>query len=193
MSGARQAGAWVGQVLAWAVTLSVLAALAVAVVGPRVAGGTPYAVLTGSMRPDLGPGALDVVRPTPIDEIGIGDVITFQLESGKPTVVTHRVVGVGMSVDGERVLETKGDDNEVVDPEPVREVQVKGKLWYSVPYLGHVNTLLTSGQRQWAVYGVAALLLGYAALMWGGAARDRRRREPVAEEVEHATHASASS
>jgi signal peptidase len=193
MSWARRLGARVGHVLAWAVTLSVIAALAVAVVVPRAAGGTPYAVLTGSMRPDLGPGTLVVVRPTPVDEIGIGDVVTYQLESGKPTVVTHRVVGVGVAVDGERVLQTKGDANEVVDPEPVREVQVKGKLWYSVPYLGHANTFLTSDQRQWAVYGIAALLLAYAALMWGGAALDRRRRRTVVVEEADDAYASASS
>jgi signal peptidase I len=191
MSGARRTGELVGHVLAWAFTLSVLAVLTAAVVVPRVTGGTPYAVLTGSMRPDLGPGTLVVVRPTPIEEIAIGDVITYQLDSGKPTVVTHRVVGVGVDAEGRRVVQTQGDANEAFDPEPVREVQIKGELWYSVPRLGHLHGVLTGQERQWAVYVVALLLLGYAALAWGGALRDRLRGRPekLEEEDDDATYA----
>lgn len=194
MSGARTAGAWVGQVLTWVFILSVLAVLTAAVVVPRIAGATPYAVLTGSMRPDLGPGTLVVVRPTPIDEIDIGDVITYQLKSGKPTVVTHRVVGIGMDAEGKRVLQTQGDANESIDPTPVREVQIKGELWYSVPYLGHAHRVLTGQERQWAVYVVAALLLGYAAMAWGSALRNRlrTRQETAEEEQDDATYASTS-
>ena len=165
----------VGHVLAWAVILAVVAVLAGAVLVPRLAGATPYAVLTGSMQPDLGPGTLVVVKPKPIEEIGIGDVVTYQLTSGEPTVVTHRVVGIGVDADGDRVLQTQGDANKAFDPEPVREVQLKGELWYSAPYVGRLHTILTGQQRQWAVYAVALLLLGYAAMAWGGALRDRLR------------------
>ena len=189
MSAARRAGSLAGQLLTWVVILSAAAALMVSVVLPRIAGGTPYAVLTGSMRPDLPPGTLVVVRPTPIDEIAIGDVITYQLASGKPTVVTHRVVGIGVDADGGRVLQTQGDANEKPDLEPVREVQIKGKLWYSVPQLGRVHQVLTGQERQWAVYAVAVLLLGYAAMAWGGALRDRARREEEQDDEATTPHA----
>ena len=167
---------WLGQFLAWLVILGVGSALAAGVVAPRIAGATSYTVLTGSMQPDLPPGTLAVVRPVSIDEIGLGDVITYQLESGEPTVVTHRVVGLGFDAAGDPMITTQGDANEAPDTKPVREVQVKGELWYSVPYLGRINTLLTGSERQWAVYGVAALLLAYTAQAWGSAWRDRRRR-----------------
>ncbi len=65
---------------------------------PRLGGATPYTVLTSSMEPEYPPGTLVVVRPVPIEEIGIGDVITYQLESGEPTVVTHRVVGLSTTL-----------------------------------------------------------------------------------------------
>ena len=39
-----------------------------------------------------------------LDEVRVGDVVTFQLESGKSPVATHRVVGEGRAGDGERVL-----------------------------------------------------------------------------------------
>ena len=184
MSAARRAGSIAGQVLTWTVILSAAAALMVSVALPRIVGGTPYSVLTGSMRPDLSPGTLIVVRPTPIDEIAIGDVITYQLESGKRTVVTHRVVGIGVDVEGARVLQTQGDANQKLDPKPVREVQIKGELWYSVPQLGRLHQLLTGQERQWAVYAVAVLLLGYAAMLWGGALRNRvRSREEQQDEA----------
>ncbi|HWJ09994.1 MAG TPA: signal peptidase I [Nocardioides sp.] len=173
------------QVFLWLVILTAVAAVALAVAIPRIAGGTPYTVLTGSMEPDLPPGTLVVVRPVDAEDIALGDVITFQLESGKPTVATHRVVAVGTRLDGEQVFTTQGDANGAPDRNPVRAVQVQGRLWYSVPYLGHLNSVLTGRQRQSAVLVVAALLVGYAAFMFVGALRERarRRRAPAPGEV----------
>ena len=67
------------------------------------------------MKPSMPPGTLVVVRPTPVDEIGIGSVITYQVESGEPTVVTHRVVAQGIGATGEPVFRTQGDANDVPD------------------------------------------------------------------------------
>ena len=100
---------WVGQVLAWVAILAIAAVLAVAVLVPRLAGATPYAVLTGSMQPDYPPGTLVVAEPVPFDEIVIGDVITYQLQSGEPEVVTHRVIGRTTQPDGSSRLITQGD------------------------------------------------------------------------------------
>lgn len=173
---ARATLGWLWQVVVWLVIVAVVVVLAAAVVVPRIAGATPYTVLTGSMRPTYPEGTLVVVKPVDFDQIGLGDVITYQLESGKATVVTHRVVGTANRFDGEQVLVTQGDANEDPDPERVQEVQVKGELWYSIPYLGHVNNAITGRQRQTAVLVVSALLVGYAAFMFVGAVRDRRRR-----------------
>ncbi len=171
---------WLWQVVVWLVIVAVVVVLAAAVLVPRIAGATPYTVLTGSMRPSYPEGTLVVVKPVEFDEIGLGDVITYQLESGRATVVTHRVVGTANRFDGEQVLVTRGDANEDPDPERVREVQVQGELWYSIPYLGYVNNAITGRQRQTAVLVVSALLVGYAAYMFVGALRDRRRRRTEA-------------
>jgi signal peptidase I len=164
-----------GQVIAWLVLLGVAVALAAAVFVPRLAGATPYAVLTGSMRPDYPPGTLVVVRPVAAEEVRTGDVITYQLESGKPVVVTHRVVEVRRTVEGEITFLTRGDANDAADGKPVRPVQVKGRAWYAVPHLGRAHNLLSSVERQLAVYVVGGGLVAYAAAMFTGAARDRRR------------------
>jgi signal peptidase len=145
------------------VLLILVAALAVLVVGlPAFVGGMPLTVLTNSMAPQLPPGTLIVIRPTPIDDIRVGQVLTYQIRSGRPAVVSHRVVRRVISTRDDSVtFITKGDNNDLADP-PVREVQVKGTMWYSIPYLGYVNNLVTGNARSIVVPIIASLLFGYA-------------------------------
>lgn len=170
----RAASKLVWRAVVWVVLVAALVLILIAVLIPRFGGATPYTVLTGSMRPSLPPGTLVVVKPVPAAEIGIGSVITYQLESGKPLVVTHRVVGVSFA-NGEHIFQTKGDANDVPDGEWVREVQVKGELWYAVPGLGYVSQAVSSEQREIIKYVGAAVLIGYAAFMFTGSIRDRVR------------------
>lgn len=167
---------WSRQVFCWLVILGVVAVLTVAVLVPRLGGATPYAVLTGSMQPTYPPGTLVVAQPVAFDGIAIGDVITYQLRSGEPTVVTHRVIGRKTQPDGASVLLTQGDANDIADTGHVREEQVRGRLWYAVPHLGRLNSALTGREQQVAVYGVAAALLIYAGAVLLSGPRDRRRR-----------------
>ena len=166
---------WITRVAAWAAILGISAVIAVSVLIPRIGGATPYAILTSSMKPGLPPGSLVVVRPVDPEDVAIGDVITYQLVSGEPTVVTHRVVGIGMNAKGERTFTTQGDANNVVDDKPVRPAQIKGELWYSVPHIGFVNKYVSGEQREMTTVVVAAGLFAYALLMLAGAVRDRRR------------------
>lgn len=166
--------AW--RTLCWTVVVIGVFVIGVAVVVPRLGGATPYTILTGSMTPAYPPGTLVVVRPVDPADIRTGDVVTYQLRSGEATVVTHRVVAVGRTtVSGEVVLTTQGDANASADAEPVRGVQVRGELWYAVPYLGRAGAVLTADTRQLLVYGVAGVLVLYAASMFVAAAGDRRR------------------
>jgi signal peptidase len=160
---------------AWAVIGAAGLALAVSVVVPRIAGAQVYTIETGSMQPDLPPGSLAVVRPAEAEGLGVGDVITYQLRPGEPEVVTHRIVAQGVDGSGQFVFWTRGDANSAVDALPVRPVQVRGELWYSVPYLGYPGALLSAKQRSLALAAAVAGLLGYALAMLVSAARDRRR------------------
>lgn len=175
----------------WCAVLSILSwlvlGLAVAVVGaavlvPRLTGSTPMTVLTGSMSPSYPPGTLVVVRPGPADDIAIGDAITYQLRSGEPTVVTHRVVGVGYDGKGERVFTTQGDANESPDSEPVRAVQVRGEVWYAVPWIGHVNLLFSRDQHELISRAVAGGCFLYAAALL---LRSLRRRPRSTTDMTH--------
>jgi signal peptidase len=166
---------WVGRIAAWLVILGISAILAIAVLIPRIAGATPYVVLTGSMQPRMPPGTLVVVRPVKPADIGIGSVVTYQLKSGKPAVVTHRVVAMGFDGKGRRLFHTQGDANNAPDAKWVRPVQIRGERWYWVRYLGYVTTYITGGQRHIALVATVTFLLGYAAVMFYKAIRDRRQ------------------
>ena len=165
---------FLARMTAWTVIAGVALVVGSTVVVPRIGGGTSYTVLTGSMQPSLPPGTVVVVRPRPDASIGVGSVITYQLESGKPTVVTHRVVSQGVDGAGKPVWWTQGDANDAVDPAPVRPVQVKGEVWYSVPYLGYAGSIVSPGTRAGLVVVGGIGLLVYSGAMFVGAFRDRR-------------------
>lgn len=174
----------VGRGAAWAIIVAAAAVLVAAVVVPTIAGGTALTVLTGSMRPGMPPGTLVVVRPTEPSTLRIGDVVTYQIESGKPAVVTHRIVGLSFDGRGRRLFTTRGDANGSDDPQTVRAVQIRGEKWYSVPYLGWVNALLSPQERGIGRLAIAAALFVYALWMLISSIRGRhtRRRAPQTQE-----------
>lgn len=168
----------VRSLLAGSLVLAVGALVLAAVVVPRLGGATPYVIETGSMRPGMPPGTLVVVRPVAAPRIAIGSVITYQVRSGEPVVVTHRVVGTGMDATGHPMFRTQGDANNAPDGAWVRPVQVRGERWYAVPLVGYATTLVTARERDVVTAGLGAFLLGYAVLMLGADLRSRRRARP---------------
>jgi signal peptidase I len=158
--------------------LGILVLLVIFTLGvPLVLGAQPYSVLTGSMRPGIPPGSLIAVRPVPFESIQVGDIITYQLESGKPAVVTHRVVGDTEASDGERMLTTRGDANNLADAAPVREVQVRGTLVYAVPFLGYPGSIMNGPIRSGVVIAAGVILIVYGVLVLARTLRHRRGRD----------------
>ena len=157
-----------------ALCLTAMAALALVVV-PMITGSQTYSVLTSSMAPKYAPGTFLVVKPVPFEELTVGDIITYQIESGSPAVITHRITSVGADQSGETIFTTKGDNNSVEDELPVREVQVKGKLFYAVPLVGFIaNGLGNSDRGAIAQWGAVALLgYGVVTLVRGVLAKKR--------------------
>jgi signal peptidase I len=162
----------------------------VAIGVPAIAGATPMTVLTSSMEPKLPPGTLVIIKPIKTPAIRIGDIITYQLKSNEPGVVTHRVTAISHASDGTLGFTTKGDNNDVADDAEVKPVQVVGKLWYSIPWIGYVNNLV--GQhRAWLVPVVAVALFLYAGFMVASGVtsfvKKRRARSMVSEQPEQAS------
>ncbi|UVE96391.1 signal peptidase I [Dietzia sp. B32] len=173
-------GWWLRTIGGWVFLLACAAILLALVVVPRVSGAQAYTVLTGSMEPTIPPGALVVVRPTAAEELRAGDVITFQPNSGDPTVVTHRIIGVFYDQTGQQGIHTQGDANNTPDDWVLVPEQVRGVEWYSVPQLGRVNLLLTGEMRVIGIGVLAGGLLVYAAWMFAGGLRDQVRERKVA-------------
>ncbi|WP_427016736.1 signal peptidase I [Pseudarthrobacter sp. P1] len=145
--------------------LFIVAALAalVLVVAPLATGSQTYTVLTNSMAPKYAPGTFLVVKPTPFADLRVGDIITYQIESGKPAVISHRIISVGTTQSGEQVFATKGDNNSLADAEPVHAPQVRGKLLYAVPFVGFVANTVGQTNRGMIIPIVAAGLIGFGA------------------------------
>ena len=159
--------------------LVALVAILVVVV-PMVTGSRPLTVLTGSMTPTYPPGTLVIVAPTPAEDVQLGDVLTYQLESGKPTLVTHRVIEKAFDTRGELTFTTQGDANDSPDAEPVTTVQVVGTVWYAVPWIGWVNNVVNGELRAFVIPVVVGLLFAYAAWMIISGVRDRHRTRATA-------------
>lgn len=167
----RTVGRWVAYLL---FLVAALAALAMILV-PLATGSQTYTVLTNSMAPKYAPGTFMVVKPAPVAELRAGDIITYQIESGKAAVITHRIVAVGTAQNGGRVFTTKGDNNSLADPAEVHDVQIKGKLFYAVPYVGFVANAAGHLDKGVLLPIVAAGLIGYGGLSMVRGAMDKKR------------------
>lgn len=141
----------------------VLVVAVLAVVVPFVTGAQGYNILTDSMRPAYPPGTLVVAKPVEAKDLRIGDVITYQAESGKPTVITHRIIATTLSTNGTRSFTTMGDNNAVADPEPIAEDQIRGRVWYALPWIGMI-----ASARQNGALGIIIPIAGFALIAYGG-------------------------
>ncbi|MDI3329716.1 MAG: signal peptidase I [Micrococcus sp.] len=179
-SSRRGTPAWLhrtGQAVSFVALCFFALAAIILIVVPLLTGSQTYSVLTSSMAPTYPPGTFLVVKPTEFDQLQVGDVVTFQIESGRPEVITHRIIGFTASQDGERLLITQGDNNDVADPEPVKDIQVRGTLFYAVPYVGFVANALGNANRSTVVTVLAVALIAWGALtMVLGVVRDRREK-----------------
>ena len=158
---------YIGLALSFVLLMFIIFLGVILIVAPKIAGATPLTVLTSSMEPGLPPGTLVVVKPIKAEDVRVGDVITYQIRSGDPAVITHRVIAIDSDSTGDLSIITQGDNNDTED-DPVRPIQVQAKLWYAVPYLGWVNNWVNGANKSWIVPVVAGLLFAYAAYMIAG-------------------------
>lgn len=170
---------YISLVLSATVLLLVVALAVALIVVPKATGSIPLTVLTSSMEPGYPPGTLIIVRPVDPNDLLLGDVITYQMQTGKPGVITHRIIAINSSSYGERTFELKGDNNSSADADLVLAEQIQGRLWYAVPYLGYVNSAVNGESRAWIIPLGAALLFSYAGYLLAagliGAVTKRRR------------------
>lgn len=136
----------------------VVVTLAILLVGVRVVGLTPYAVLSGSMEPTYPVGSLIYVRAVDRESVAVNTPITFTVNEGS-LVATHRVIEVRQASDGSVAYITKGDANGQPDGTPVKPEQIIGSPVFQIPYLGYFSNWLQSGAGMIAGVALAAALL----------------------------------
>ena len=90
-------------------------------------------VYSGSMEPTYSPG--DLVFVTKADVYVKDDIVVFQRHE---KAVMHRL----LSINGDTVI-TKGDANNVAD-EPISVSDIKGKVVFTIPLIGHVIRFIKS-------------------------------------------------
>lgn len=167
------------------ILLLVIALAGVLLVVPKVSGSVPLTILTQSMEPTLPPGTLIVVRPVDTDDLQVGDVATYQIRSGEPAVITHRITAVASASDGTRSFTFQGDNNAEPDSKAVMPAQIQGEVWYSVPLVGWANQAVNGQARGWIIPAAAVALLAYAAvtILTGAVQARRQRRTSAAADV----------
>ena len=161
--------------------------LAIALVGVRVFGLTPYTVLSGSMEPTYHVGSLIYVKEAEPAEIEVGDPITFVVNEDL-LVATHRVVEIDVQTSrqqaivdetGEAMLDaegnpiyeevpldepayyftTKGDANDAVDGSQVYYKNLLGEPVFTIPYLGYLSSWIQTKKGMIISINVALILL----------------------------------
>ena len=120
-----------------------------------ISGTQAYAVQSDSMEPTLQRGDVVFVRKVVFDDLTEGDVIsaTFPESDG---IFTHRIVRVDAKANQ---VYTRGDHNLSDDPMPTAASHIRGKLWFSVPYLGYISLYRTSDTILYIALGLALFLI----------------------------------
>ena len=168
----------------------VLLILTAATIFPRAIGAVPLTVLSGSMEPTFGPGDLIISKKVTPAEVVVGDIVTYQAESDKPDLITHRVTGVFSGPNGLRGFELRGDANSAND-EPIQAGQVMGRYLYHLPYLGYVSQIVPASVKPIILQGAGvALLIGGALQVLSPALRRRGAAKNGANESKEGQHAS---
>lgn len=143
----------------WGVISTILVIIVVVLtlmlVGTKLIGIQPYAVLSGSMEPTYHTGSLIYVKETAAENIEVGDSITFVMDENL-TVATHRVVEID---EESQHFITKGDANEFADASPVHFNNLIGKPVVTIPYLGYLANFIQNPPGRYIAIVMAILIL----------------------------------
>ena len=77
-------------------------------------------------------------------ELEVGDIITFLSSDPRYSglTITHRIVGIEKSKNGDLFFRTKGDNNNTEDTALVSAKNVFGRVILKIPKIGYIQTLL---------------------------------------------------
>ena len=113
-----------------------------------------FTVISNSMKYEIPKGSLIFVKHTNIQDLKLGDNITFKTYDG--TLVTHKIIGIYES--GEKIsFQTKGTNNTSPDDFIVNEDDIIGKVIQIVPGFGAM--MLSINERIPIIFVMLSLLI----------------------------------
>ena len=132
----------------------ILLLIALVMFVPNILGYKSFAVISGSMEPNIHVGSIVYAKEADFNDLRVDDIISYQLSSD--TMVTHRIV----SIDNEKqTVVTKGDTNDVEDSAPVSKENIIGKVAFSIPLLGYISLNVKTPLGILVICGIVAVLI----------------------------------
>jgi signal peptidase len=121
-------------------------------------------VLSGSMRPGIQPGDVELLQREPIDALRVGQIVAFD-PPHEGFTVTHRVITLTRR-GGRTVIRTKGDANDVADPwGPVRlDGTSVWRVTGVIPKAGYLTVWAREPWVRLCAMALVVVLLAFAAL-----------------------------
>jgi len=96
-----------------------------------------YIITTDSMKPSVRKGDAIIVEKCAQEKLNVEDIVTIR--NAKDIIITHRIIDIKENTKtGEKEYVTKGDNNNVEDPEVISYNQIEGKKVLVIPFFGHL-------------------------------------------------------
>jgi signal peptidase I len=143
---------------------------------PSIGGYQFFRVVGHSMEPTFSDGSILVTYPVAPEYIQPSDIITYYCTRSQVALTTHRVKRVICHADGSIQFITRGDNNPVMDPLPVCDCEVVGKvMWVIAPPVNAVTFATTHILGNIQIFIAGAFLL----MIW------LRKQQQVHHEDQH--------
>jgi signal peptidase len=121
-------------------------------------------VLTGSMVPTYGPGAILITKPVPVKDLHQGMIVLF-MPPGEHVEFAHRITSVSGGPTAP-VITTKGDANKTPDPWHAQLTSATvPEVVGTVPWVGRLMVGLR-GPIQLAMIVLGGLVVGVSGTRW---------------------------
>jgi len=138
-----------------------------------------YAVEGGSMEPNIKKGSIIIISTLEIENLQVGDVITFTNPSDEKTVVTHRIVKIYKGE--ETTIITRGDANSVDDNEPLPADGTIGRVHISIPFVGYLIIFAKTKEGLFTLIIIPGTLIIFFEILYliNAYSQYKRRREDL--------------
>lgn len=123
-----------------------------------VAGFRLFNVATESMVPKYLVGDILIVKTVNVDDIKIGDDVTYQGEVGDFTgkIITHQLIDIETAEDGTKIYHTKGIANDIADP-TITANQIYGIVIAKLAFLTYISGIINN---MWVMYAILIVAVG---------------------------------